>query len=165
MSIVFNADEALAMAVQIERNGVKFYRRAAEIVEAEAVRKLLADLAEWEEGHEKLFESVRAELSDDEKLSTAFDPDGEAELFLMAMADTHVFNVNKDAPDLFKGGESAEDIVNTALDFERDSILFFMGMAKMVPERLGNEKVQKIIDEEISHVAYLKRQLVKLGSA
>ena len=165
MSIVFNADEALAMAEQIERNGAKFYARAAEIVEAEAIRKLLADLAEWEEGHEKLFESVRAELSDDEKSSTTFDPDGEAELFLQAMADTHVFNLNKDAADLFKGGESAEDILKAALDFERDSILFFLGMRKMVPARLGSEKVQKIIDEEIGHVAYLKRELKKLGSA
>ena len=30
MSIVFNADEILEMAEQIERNGAKFYRRASE---------------------------------------------------------------------------------------------------------------------------------------
>ncbi len=165
MGVRFNADEVLAMAVEIERNGQKFYRRGAEIAGDEGVKKLMTELVDWEKGHEDLFESMRAELSDDEKSSTVFDPDGEAELFLMAMADTHVFNVNKDAAALFKGGESAEEIVNTALDFERDSILFFLGMKKMVPARLGNEKVQKIIDEEIGHVAYLKRQLVKLAGA
>ena len=165
MSIVFNADEALAMAEQIERNGAKFYARAAEIAEAEAVRKLLADLAEWEEGHEKLFTSMRTELTDEEKKPTAFDPDGEAELYLQAMADTHVFKADEAPADALSGKESAEEIIKTALTLEQDSILFYAGLAKMTPARLGSETVQKIIDEEIGHVAYLKRELKSLGDA
>ena len=162
MGVRFNADEILAMAVEIERNGQKFYRRGAEIAGDEGVKKLMTELVDWEKGHEKLFESMRSELSDEEKFSTAFDPDGEAELFLQAMADTHVFNVNKDAAALLGGDESPGDILKTALGFERDSIVFFMGMEKMVPERLGGDRVRKIIDEEIRHVAYLKRELNKV---
>ena len=75
MSILFNADEALAMAEQIERNGAKFYARAAEIVEAEAVKKLLGDLAEWEEGHEKLFTFFRCKFIADRVSGSGLEPE------------------------------------------------------------------------------------------
>ncbi len=169
MSIVFNADEALAMACEIERNGAKFYARAAEIAGGGPVGKLLGDLAEWEDGHEKLFVSMRAELTDEEKKPTAFDPDGEAELYLQAMADTHVFKADAEAGGdpaaALSGKESAEEIINTALGLEQESILFYAGLAKLVPARLGNERVQKIIDEEIGHVAYLKKELKGIEGA
>jgi len=164
MSITFNADEALAMACEIERNGAKFYARAAEIVETEAVKKLLTDLVEWEKGHEKLFASMRSELTDEEKRPTAHDPDGEAELYLQAMADAHVFSTDDPAAGL-TGKESAGEIINTAIGKEQESILFYAGLAKLVPARLGNEKVQKVIDEEIGHVAYLKRELKGIEGA
>ncbi len=163
MSIVFNADEALAMAEQIERNGANFYARAAEIAEPEAIKKLLGDLAEWEKGHERLFTGMRSELTDEDKKPTAFDPDGEAELYLQAMADTHVFNADDDPAGALSGKESAGEIITTALSLEQDSILFYLGLAKMVPARLGSETVQKIIDEEIGHVAYLEKELKKLA--
>lgn len=162
MSITFNADEALAMAEQIERNGAKFYARAAEIAGGGSVGKLLGDLAEWEKGHEQLFTSMRSELTDEERKSTAFDPDGEAELYLQAMADTHVFKEDEGPAAALSGNESAEEIIDTALGMEQESILFYLGLVKMVPARLGNEKVQKIIDEEIGHVAYLKRELNRI---
>jgi rubrerythrin len=163
MSITFNADEALAMAEQIERNGAKFYTRAAEIGEPEAIKKLLGDLAEWEEGHEKLFTSMRSQLTDEERKPTTFDPDGEAELYLQAMADTHVFKTgpaaDRDPAAALSGKESAVEIIKAALGLEQDSILFYLGLAKMIPPRLGSETVQEIIDEEIGHVAYLEREL------
>ena len=159
MAITFNADEAFAMAEEIERNGRKFYLRAAEIVKEGPTNKLLLDLAAWEESHEKLFTSMRTELTEQEKTDMAIDPDGQAELYLRAMADTHVFNVNDDLVAGLSGDESHEEILNIALDFERDSILFFLGLKEVVPARLGSDKVDKIIHEEVGHVAYLKKQL------
>ncbi len=56
MSFEFNADEILEMAEQIERNGARFYRKAAELVKDAAVSKLLQDLAAWEDGSYRIFE-------------------------------------------------------------------------------------------------------------
>ena len=85
------------------------------------------------------------------------------------MADTHVFKAgpetDRDPAAALSGKESAEEIIDTALGMEQESILFYAGLAKMTPARFGNERVQKIIDEEIGHVAYLKRELKKLRSA
>ena len=162
MAITFNADEALAMAEQIERNGRQFYLRAAEIATEGGVRKLLLDLAEWEKGHEALFASLRADLTEEEKRATTFDPDGDTELYLEAMADTHVFNAEQDPTALLAGDETPGQILTLALGFERDSILFFTGLGRVVPERLGKGRIEAVTQEEVGHVAYLKRQLKKL---
>jgi len=163
MAIQFNADEILGIAEGIEKNGQAFYRRAAEVAKEEGLEKLFLELADWEAGHEKLFAQMRAGITDEERSSTAFDPEGESELYLRATADAHVFVANKDAAALIKGKESGEEILRLALDFERDSILFFLGMRDMVPARLGADKVDEIVKEEMRHVAYLTQQLGILG--
>ena len=163
-AIPFNADDALAMAEQIERNGSAFYLRGAQIAGEGNAHELLVKLADWEKGHEALFTSLRAGLTEEEKRATAFDPNGDAELYLQAMADTHVFNVHDDPTALLRGDESPEEILNIALGFERDSILFFTGLAALVPERLGKGKVETVTQEEVGHVAYLKRELGKLAT-
>jgi rubrerythrin len=163
MAIRFNADEILGIAVGIEQNGQKFYRRAAQIVKKAELGKVLLELADWEAGHERLFADMRAQLTDDERTSTAFDPDDESGLFLQAVADGHVFVANKDAAALLKGKEGAGEIFRIALDFERDSILFFLGMKDMVPVRLGADKVDGVVKEEMRHVGYLQKQLAGLG--
>jgi rubrerythrin len=163
MSIVFSADEIIGMAVEIERNGRKFYTRGAEIVSEPEVKKLMTDLANWEKGHEHLFQALRDELSDEERASTAFDPDGEMELYLKAMAGDHVFTKKSAAAELIADGTSAEDILRTAMDMEREAILFFVMMKHSVPGRLGPDKVEALIREEMSHVIYIQKLLEALG--
>ena len=48
-AIAFNADDALAMAEQIERNGRAFYLRGAEIASEGSAHELLVKLADWEQ--------------------------------------------------------------------------------------------------------------------
>ena len=87
------------------------------------------------------------------------------ELYLQAMADTHVFTTAADPAALIADGEAPEEIIAKALAFERDSIALFLGIARMVPERLGRDKVERIIEEEVGHIAYLNRLSKKLRSA
>jgi rubrerythrin len=163
MSMSFNADEVLAMAEQIERNGAAFYRRAAEIATEPRVRARLAELAEWERGHEKLFAGMRAGLTDAQKVELTFDPEGDAVHYLRVMADRHVFNVTKDAASLLKGDETPEQVLEIAIGFERDSILFFQAMEGLVPPSVGRDKVLALIKEEVGHVAFLSREQVRLA--
>ncbi|MHC4247773.1 MAG: ferritin-like domain-containing protein [Planctomycetota bacterium] len=162
MPIVFNADEVVGMAVEIERNGQRFYARGAQIVSEPAVKKLMTDLVDWEKAHERLFLGLREGLTDDERVSTAFDPEGEMELYNKAMAGGHVFTQKTDASELISDDDSAADILTTALGMERDSILFYIAMKGAVPKRLGPDKVEALIREEMSHVIYLQKQLEAL---
>ena len=78
--IGFNADEIFEMAEQIERNGAKFYRKAAEPTAGEN-RDVLLRLAAMEDDHEKTFAAMRAELSAGEKQAVTADPDNTAALY------------------------------------------------------------------------------------
>lgn len=96
MSLDFNADEILQMAQRIERNGVNFYRRAAKGTIEPGSAQLLLKLAAMEEGHEKIFARMRAELTEAEGKKRAFDPEDQATAYLRAWADVQVFDVRTD---------------------------------------------------------------------
>ena len=156
MSYDFNADEIFEMAEQIERNGASFYRKSAESIDDSAGKKLLLDFAAMEDEHEKTFAELRAGLSEKEKTATAFDPEGEAALYLRALADTRVFFEKK------IDTSSMEEILKEAILAEKDSIVFYLGMKEMVPENFGKTKIDAIIKEEMTHIKLLSGKLVAL---
>ncbi len=157
MSYDFNADEVFEMAEQIERNGAKFYRDAAKSITDAANKDLLLSLSKMEEAHEKTFESMRTELTSGEKASTVFDPSGEASLYLRALADTRVFFEKK--IDL----TSMMEILKSAIEAEKDSIVFYLGMKEAVPASLGQDRIDRIIKEEMGHIRMLSKELVAQG--
>ncbi len=157
MSIVFNADEVFEMAAQIERNGAAFYRKAAG--NNPEGREFLSQLAEQEDQHLATFKEMRQELTTREVESTAFDPNNEGALYLKAMAGGHVFDVSKDSSEILNGNESLKDIINIAIGMEKDSIIFYIGIAEMIPKNLGKEKISAIIKEEMKHIVWLSEKL------
>ena len=163
MGMPFNADEVFEMAEQIERNGSKFYRKAAG--KFPALRKLLLDLAVMEDKHEKIFAAMRTELSGEEAESPVFDPDGEAQMYLRVMADGQVFNLKADPAEKLADVETAEDLLKMAMGVERDSIAFYVGLRESVSRKAGRDKVEGIIREEMKHVAVLNERLEAMEQA
>jgi len=159
MAVTFSADEIFEMAEQIERNGVKFYRKAANNVSDKAMKNSFTDLAEMEVDHEKTFAAMRAELSSSERLPAAFDPDDEVGLYLRAMADGRVFDMQTDPSEQLTGRETPQDILNTAIGLEKDSIVFYLGLENYVTTESGKDKVKAIIKEEMGHIALLSEKL------
>jgi rubrerythrin len=45
---------------------------------------------------------------------------------------------------------------------EKDSIVFYLGMKELVPERLGKNRIDGIIKEEMGHLASLGTELATL---
>jgi rubrerythrin len=162
MTLGFNADEVFEMAIRIEENGAAFYRKAAGLQPDAETKKFLEDLAMMEEGHKKTFTEMRANLTDKEKGGTVFDPQHELSLYLASMADTMGGEGKPSAAEALTGNETLEDILNTALGLEKDSILFYVGLKNAVPPKHGQEKIEEIIKEEQSHVAQLTNILNKV---
>jgi len=150
----FSADDIFEMAEQLERNGAKFYRTAAEGLSDLSAKKLLLDLYEMENAHEKTFASLRADLAEKEKASAVFDPEGEAMAYLQALANTRVFF--EKTIDV----SSLKRIYMAALEAEKDSIVFYLGMKDMVPETFGKDRIDAIIREEMGHIKILSRELI-----
>jgi len=159
MSIKFSADEILDVAERIERNGARFYRRAAELQDDPGKGQLLRDLAAMEDQHELTFQDLRASLTESEREETAFDPDDELGFYLQAMADGHIFDPNHDPAAALGKNEPLESILRTAIGLEKESVVFYQGVKGIVPERLGKDRVEAIIREEVGHVGQLSARL------
>jgi len=56
---------------------------------------------------------------------------------------------------------SIENILKAAIESEKDTIIFYLGMKEAVPEHLGKNKIDKIIKEEMAHIRILSQKLVK----
>jgi len=156
MSFEFNADEVFAVAEDIERNGAVFYRDAARRTQDAAAREFLEELATMEDDHLWTFTKMREGLGEADRKTMTFDPNGEAALYLGALADTRVF---------FKkeiGTGSLEEIYRAAVLAEKDSIAFYLGMKEVVPGATGKAKLEDIIKEEMRHIRVLSEKLAAL---
>jgi rubrerythrin len=160
MGIILNADEIFEIAEQIERNGAKFYRAAAK--KFSALRQVLLDLAAQEDEHLKIFQTMRTQLKSSEQQPDVFDPEGQAQMYLRAMADGHVFDIKADPAEKLSGLQNAEDVLMIALGIERDSIAYYVGLKEYVPPKAGREKVENIIKEEMRHITVLNENLAAL---
>ena len=91
-----------------------------------------------------------------EKSPTVFDPQDEAVLYLQALADTRVFFEKE------MTGTSMKEILKSAIEAEKDSIVFYLGMKDAVPEKSGRDKIEAIIKEEMGHIRILSSKLAGL---
>lgn len=156
MAYDFNADDVFKLAEEIERNGAAFYRNASQSVPDASHKELLDHLADMEVQHEKIFKAMHAELTEKETVETVFDPDNESVMYLKALADMRVF-FNKPIDT-----SSMENILKAAVTAEKDSIVLYLGMKDLVPEKFGKDRIDSIIKEEMGHIRLLSTELIKL---
>ena len=166
MAFDFNADEIFEMAEQIEINGANFYREMADNISELSIRRLFLDLAAMEDIHKKVFAEMRANLSDQDRESTLFDPEGESAQYLRALADLRVFSQGVEERFTFPDGlaetEKYRKVFWAAIDREKESIVFYLGLKGLVPEKLGKDKIDDIIQEEMKHLRILSNKLTAL---
>jgi len=154
MAYDFTADDVFEMAEKLERNGAQFYRNAAENADDPTAKAFLIRLAEMEDAHEKTFALLRSNLSEKAKAATVFDPQHESALYLRSLADTQVF-FEKEI-DL----SSMRETLKAAILAEKDSIVFYLGMKDLVPDKFGKDKLDEIIKEEMGHIRILSKELI-----
>ena len=157
----FNLDEIFTIAVDIEKNGETFYRKAAELTKEKNAKKLLADLADWEKGHIKIFSDLRARMLDASEKALAWDPYGEVELYLQSVANRNVFNVDQDYAKFAESHSSIKEILEFALAREKESVVFYTALDMAFPEDLSGGKVTAIIKEEIGHIRLITEKLAQ----
>ncbi|MDZ7666621.1 MAG: ferritin family protein [Desulfotignum sp.] len=161
MAYDFNVDEIFEMAIQIEANGAKFYRKAAELQQESDNKEFLEKLARMEDKHKTTFEAMRKAVSEGQKQETVFDPANELSMYLKAMADNHGGEGDPDVVESLTGEESMKEIITTAIGLEKESILFYLGLKDLVPAKYGHDKLDDIIREEKLHIAQLNGFLKK----
>lgn len=154
MFVFGTADDVFAMAVRIEENGKNFYAGAAEMAQDPTAKALFDDLAAMEACHIDAFKSLRASLPDSDISNVVWDPEGLAESYLQATADTHIFTVET-AKSRLEKVKTPSEVLDMAIQFEKDSVAFFLGMKELLPDPAGKGEVDKLIKAEMEHVKML----------
>lgn len=160
MSVLFSASEIVEMAIQIEKNGLNFYRTMAAKTKNEQVKNIFSFLVAEEVQHEKTFSKLLKDLPIVEMSHTA---EAEYNSYLNALTSSRIFNSNVDMDELVK--EISDDIeaVDFAIRAEQDAILFYYELKQRTRDE-GLADIEAIIEEEKMHfskLTQLKLDLIK----
>ena len=143
---MFKIGEIIDLAIQIERNGEEIYRKAIELHPSPSVNMLLQKLAEEELQHAEWFITLKQKVaanSEDPKLEEM------AKSILLEVLGNQAFSLQ----DIdFSKIKDPKDLLNLAIEFERDTIIFYNMIGTLIEETKTRYQLDKIIEEENRHI-------------
>jgi rubrerythrin len=156
MGNIFSASEVVELGIQIEKNGRDFYNTLARQLRENTARGVFEFLAIEEEKHFKVFEGILAKVE-------KYQPQGldadEYSAYMRSLASEHVFTQKDKGIEIAKSIKTNEEAIQRGIGFEEDSIVFYEGMKKIVPDY-----DQKVMDELIRQEQHHLKQLIDLKS-
>ena len=159
----FNAAEVFDIAINIEENGKQFYDRSREIVKDPEVIKLFEELAREEITHKEKFQTLKSQLPASAASGAVFDPNHELDLYLKMMADQHVFITSESLQAQLGGIKDARDALRLAVEFEKDSVIFFLTLQEATDGAKDKDFIGSLIKEEQEHLRRLTLELKRFG--
>ncbi len=160
MSDRLSIQEIIEIAIEIEKNGVKFYHALAESVNTDRVRNLFLYLAEAEMKHIARFQEI-LESAGGYQISEAYYAT-QYMGYMKALADERVFGNDVSVTEVADHAKSPREAVDIAIGFEKESIIFLHEMREMLSES-GEKAVQKLLDEEREHLRQLSAIKAQMG--
>lgn len=158
--MIFNTDELMEMAIQIEKNGKEYYAAMTEKSENPDVKKVFEYLGHEEQSHLDNFIKIRNRLAiaNAESDFQIADEYNTPEMFgyLNALFDERVFPNLRSHADIASEIKNDEQAIYHAIGFEKDTVLFFSEILGI----LGNDDqnrslVAELIRQEKIHIARL----------
>jgi len=159
---VFDPDEVFEIAEEIERNGARFYRKAAELTDDAGAAELLRGLATMEDQHLETFRELRGAGPSG---APALDLDGPVAPYLGEVVGGRVFDYRSDPTAWLEGGVDTLQILDRAIQMEKDSVVFYLGLRDANPLDFGKQRIDDIIAEELRHVTVLSQEKARLQGA
>ena len=142
MSNIFAGSEIVEIGIQIEKNGRDFYNTLVGQFKNQKAKDMFKYLAGEEEKHITAFRKI---LDSVHKYEPAESYPEEYFAYMNALAKEHVFTQENKGGEIAKNIKSDKEAIESGIGFEKDSIIFYEGMKKVVPE---NDL--KILDELIA---------------
>ena len=158
----FNAGEVFRISLDIEENGRLFYEKAAGMTDNQEVKKIFSDLGREEIKHKERFAALMAELPDAAVGETVWDPQNEIDQYLKMMAELHVFRKSDNIDSMLKEAGDAKGALKLAIQFEKDSIVFFAEMQNLSENEDSRKKIGQLVKEEQEHLKRLSMLLRKI---
>jgi len=153
---IFAGSEVVELGIQIEKNGKDFYEALVKQSKNEHAKTLFGYLAGEEEKHIMTFQKL---LDSIEKYEPAEVYSQEYFEYMNLLAGEYVFTRKDKGVEIARNIKSDKEAVEIGIKFEKDSILFYEGMKKLVPDY-----DKKIIDELIFQEQQHLKKLSELRS-
>jgi rubrerythrin len=152
MPMSYSATEIMEMAVQTEKGGKLFYETVAAQSKDDSLKALFSYLADEENKHIRVFEEIAKTI----KVASDETPANweEVAIYLKAITDSRYFLGPEKALALAKDSKSTSQAVKLALAFEKETLVFYLEAADMVPT-LNRPAVESLVKEERAHVRKL----------
>lgn len=151
---MFSAREVLDIAIQIERNGEKIYRDAVAVVSDESLCSTLKWMAEEERSHAGWFAELKDGLQEENGRNLM------AEAFGRELFDDVLKNRSFSLEEVdFSQIEHRQQLLETFIEFEKDSVLFYQVLQPFVRDAETSQKLEMIISEERRHIEMLQSLL------
>jgi rubrerythrin len=147
---MFTLGEIIDLAVRIEANGEKAYRKAQNQVTDPALASMLGWLADEEAEHEKWFPRLKENVEttlEEAKLEEM----GQA--LLQGVLGDHTFSIEEAD---FSRIEDLDSLIAVSVEFEKDTILFYEMLSAFIEDEQTLNHLQRIIEEENRHVQLLQ---------
>ncbi len=157
MGNIFAGSEIVEIGIQIEKNGRDFYNAVAGHSKNQKVKDIFAYLAGEEEKHIAVFQKI---LDSVNKYEPPESYPGEYFAYMNALASEYVFTQKDKGSEMAKKVTGDKEAIDVGIGTEKDSIIFYEGMKKVIPEY-----DYKVIDELIKQEQEHLRQLTDLKQA
>lgn len=151
MGNVFVGSEIVEIGIQIEKNGRDFYKALADKTKNKKTKEVFEYLEGEEIQHIAVFQKI---LEPVQKYEPPEAYPTEYFAYMNALASEHIFTKENKGKEIAKKIKSDREAIDLGIGFEKDSIIFYEGMKRVVPkddERIVNE----LISQEQSHLSKL----------
>ena len=151
MGNIFAGSEVVEIAIQIEKNGKDFYSTLVAQSKNQKAKDIFKYLAGEEEKHITAFQKILDSVKKYEP-QEAFP--GEYFAYMNSLASEHVFTQKDKGGEIAKTAKDDKKAVELGIGFEKDSIVFYEGMKKVVPEA-EVKVIDGLIAQEQGHLRKL----------
>lgn len=148
---IFAGSEIVELGIQIEKNGRDFYNALVEQLKNQKAKEAFKYLAGEEEKHIAVFQNI---LDSVHKYEPPESYPGEYFAYMNALARDYVFTQKDKGREIAKNVKGDKEAISLGIGFEKDSIIFYVGMKKVVPE-YDHKIVDKLITQEQDHLRQL----------
>ena len=148
--IVRNENQALCVAVELERRAIGIYERALLLAQDEGVIKGIRDILSDEQDHLRRFTAMQADCGLEKT---------EERMLLKALAAEVLFPGGVMEMEREQGLSSLKGLYAFAAENEKDAVETYLGFSKKCDRPEAAEAFLSIAREESLHLAELKRRL------
>jgi len=160
MGNIFTGSELVEIGIEIEKNGRDFYSILSNQSKNQQAQGMFQFLAKEEEKHIAVFQGI---LDAVEKYQPPESYPGEYFAYMTNLASEYVFTQKDKGKEIAKKTTSDLEAIELGINFEKDSIIFYEGMKKVIPQ-FDLKIVEQLVAQEEQHLKMLfdfKHGLIK----